>query len=183
MTKRRIYVLYEDRRGPVAQFGPHELLVSAVADDLGEDRAKVKDVIHAMPKKGDSNLLKACTQEVTRIGAGGEPVVAVFDDDRVRRLLKLPHETPKRAVAAQILADSSGKAQLIIRLLHANTESLVDACATCLGYKEAPKKHPDARDKVLNAAAWDTPDLRRRVRERVPTFGCLVTVVAGLWPK
>ena len=60
-----ITVLWEDQRGGMVKgFGPHELLVSCVADELRCARDEVKKLIVSVPKKGNGNVIRALEQEL-----------------------------------------------------------------------------------------------------------------------
>lgn len=179
MTRLPVYVLYEDQRGPVTQFGPHELVMSCVADTLGIDRHVVRDRLKAVPKKGDAKLYAACKTEVGRLGARGQPVVALFDDDKIRALLKVASTLPKRDVARRIVQESDQPQQLVVRLLEKNMETVVVAAAVLLG-EVAPPKSIQERERLLQRIAWDMPSRRAAVREQVPTFDCFVQVIAAL---
>lgn len=180
---RRIHILYEDRltRGTKpTQYAPHELLVSCVSDSLAMlTREQIRDRLVAVPKGGDSKLLAACVKDIGRLGSQGQPVAALFDDDKVRELLKLPKPTAKRDVARAIAELSSSPKQLVVWILDKNLESVVDAAATCLGKPSPPKTH-EARDKLLHAVAWGLPSPRHTLRASVPSFDCFVAGVARL---
>jgi len=85
-------VLYEDQQAAGAnEFGLHVLVRRCVMDQLGwsDDRfEELKKLLHGQPMKGDSKLLSACQAE--REAHGFPHVIAVFDDDKIRRHLGLP---------------------------------------------------------------------------------------------
>lgn len=134
--------------------------------------------LRSMPLKGDSKLLKRC-ESAGAIGHGA-PVIAVFDDDRVRRLLSLPAPTPKRTAAREILKLSGSPSCLVAWLLVKNTESLVHSLADFYAVATPPKR-PIERDRILNRAAEGSQrTARQHVRDAVQTFDCLVRGVARL---
>jgi hypothetical protein len=179
MSQRRIYILYEDQRGPTTQFGPHELLMSCVADALDVPRRDLRDRLRAIPLKGDSNLLANCHRRTAAIAPRGEPVVALFDDDKIRRLLKLPASTSKQDVAMNVLTQSRAEWQLVVWLLQDNIDTLVEAAASCIG-RPPGAKSPTARDRILLSIAWGPREQRDGLGRLVPSFACFVKGVSRL---
>lgn len=176
---RKIYLLYEDQRGPQKNFAPHAFLVRCVAEELGRQPRELQKRLEAIPCKGDSKVIAKLTDELDPVTRSGNPVVAVMDDDQIRQLLKLAPSTKKRDVAAHVVAMATGPT-VRLRLLVENMESLVDACATHLG-EAPPEKGHKGRDKYLLRGAWEmSAQDRRAIREAVPSFDCLVQVVADL---
>jgi hypothetical protein len=163
----------------VKGFGPHELAVSCVADRLRQDRWLIDQRLDPIPKKSDSRLLAAC-EDVPRISPRGMPVVALVDDDRIRRPLKLTPHTLKREVAAIIRNRTATPGQLIVCLLDRNIETLVKSAALRLDVRGAIVKRPIERDRILGKAAHATPDVRAALCGDVPTFGCFVDGLARL---
>lgn len=172
---RTIQVLYEDQRGPRKGFGLHELLVNCVADRTGKDRHALGGRLAAIPLKGNAKLLERCKVA----GAFGAPFVAVFDSDRVRRLLSLPPDATDAQVVGEI-GTRSGRNEIAVALLDRNTETVVEAAAHCFG-EPPPQKSIDARDKLLLRAAWNPDDgVRKCIEVRVPSFAALADGVARL---
>ncbi|MEX1368630.1 MAG: hypothetical protein AB1Z98_36215, partial [Nannocystaceae bacterium] len=78
----QVTVLWEDQRGMQARgFGPHELLVACLADDLGIDRQQLKSFVSSHPKKGVTKVRAALVRDLPRLSTSG-PVVAVVDRDK-----------------------------------------------------------------------------------------------------
>ena len=83
-----VTLLWEDERGGVAKgFGPHELLLSCIADDLGLPRELLLPCVNSVPKKGRDKLRTALQHEFLKLARFG-PVLAVIDKDRARDLWK-----------------------------------------------------------------------------------------------
>lgn len=175
-----VTVLWEDQRGVVAKgFGPHELLVSSVADELKVDRSSLKARVVSVPKKGNGNVVKALKYDLGKLKKCG-PVVAVIDRDKAAKLWKdKPFSAPDcmSGLKDQLQKDAPGEYELVF--LVENTESLTDAvCADSQKPCGANKPTPDERDQLLGKAAWGEPALRKQVLERVPSFARLVEKVA-----
>lgn len=120
-----VTVLWEDQRGEQAKkFGPHELLLSSVADDLSESesdqpqrRATLDKRIFGIPKKGDGNVRKALQKD---LGKFRGPVIAVMDRDQVHRLWIDKQPPPSNCI--QVTA-SKGSASSSASTLRARTTS------------------------------------------------------------
>lgn len=175
MSWRLITVLWEDSCGTqVKAFGSHALLLSCIADLLNRDRFALGKFVIASAKKGNSKLKGAIDSDCERLSRSG-PVIAVFDDDQVRRLYNLP----PNACKIQIIREARSHPSLDIVLLERNIEDLVDACCEALGIGlPETKSRPDERDKILNAAASAIdPKVREFVCEKIPSFSYLVRKV------
>jgi hypothetical protein len=83
-----ITVLWEDQRGvEVRGFGPHDLLVSCLVDDLNSDRRQVAKQVESHPKKGNTKVLKEIQRNYEHLRGRG-PLFAVVDRDRIQDLWK-----------------------------------------------------------------------------------------------
>jgi hypothetical protein len=174
----KVTVLWEDQRPANAKrFGPHELLVACLADEIAQARDTLSPRIISVPMKGNGNVLRAIQQNLGRLGEAG-PVCAVFDRDKIRDLVG-GGSAPlcMSGIKRLILAEVPGEVELL--LLDQNIESLVNACCRVAGV-EAPiaKPRPDLRDRVLGRTAWSTSGERAKVRAAVPSFERLVRWVA-----
>jgi hypothetical protein len=170
-----VAILYEDERGGVRDFPLHTLVVNSVADRLGLQPAQLKHRFEDIPKKGDSKLLKACETEAPRMLH--RVIVAIFDADKLHRLLKQPRDTSREELLQQLRARCSDP-RLVILLLEDNVESLVSAAATCLGRDVPDQKSNTSRDKVLAAAAWAADTVRTCIREALPSFAHITEELA-----
>lgn len=158
---RPLTLLYEDQRGAQNQFGLHELVKSCVHDLVGGERYLLEQALRdCRPLKSDTKVLLACREELPLIAPDGRVVVAVFDNDRVRRLLKLPTRATAEQVRAAIRSGCSAPEQLEIVLLIENMETVLRAAATCdagidpaLVDQAVRRKSPLARDAILNDIA------------------------------
>lgn len=171
----KIAILYEDERGPVKHYPLHMLVCACVADRASRPIDEVKGWLRAVPKKGDSKLLDACCEEVERMREG--IVFALFDaDGGLPRLLRKPGNTPLVELRAELESRfPTGRPR--IHLLERNTETVVEAAADCLGRARPETKNKLDRDNLLASAAWDSHEIRRCIRERVPSFASFVDAV------
>lgn len=81
-----VTVLWEDARGgQVKGFGPHELLIACLADDLGSPRWRLEKLVASVPKKGKERVHEALVQDRQRLLDRG-PLFGVVDRDRVREI-------------------------------------------------------------------------------------------------
>ncbi|MBM4395725.1 MAG: hypothetical protein FJ087_08545 [Deltaproteobacteria bacterium] len=169
-------VLYEDRIGPAAkQFGPHDLLCSCIADGVGISVWELIRDIAYVPLKGNGNLRNACV-DVERFRTKGETVVAVFDDDEIRRLLALPADSCKPAVKAAVGSHPG----LVVVLVERNIETLVDLAADATGCARPDKKDRTARDSILNRVAFGDERIRTSLLGKSESLRYLVRRVTEL---
>jgi hypothetical protein len=174
-----VTVLWEDQRGgDVLGFGPHELLIACLADDLDLHRWELSQRVQSQPRKGNSNVRKALQKDIAKLSRG--KVLAVLDRDKVRELWKTPGPMPAdcmKGITERFRGDAPGDYELLF--LVQNVESLLDGARTALC--EPPldgKPTPDRRDRLLHRCAGASVATRRQVRERCPSFDRLVTRVA-----
>ncbi len=188
---RQVVVWYEDSRSPRsegADFGPHDLLVSCLADEFdGREglhqeffrrRSELKRHLGACPLNGNGALLKRCRQLLANLDRS-DISVAVFDFDRVHELLPPAERGAARSVCKRELrrllvepqVGGRPSGQLHVTFLVENTESLLAALPS------PPQKKPDPaeRDRLLRPV-WSSPDRmeRNRLRRVVPSFDYIV---------
>jgi|GEM_PF-2041555 len=177
---RRVCVLYEDQRGPTKGFGLHELVKACVSDALHEQpRWRVNAALEDFrPLKGDTKLLEACRRDIDLLAADGRSVVAVFDNDKIRLLLKLAASAPDEAVVRAILKGGKMSERLSIVLLKQNMESVIEAAAQCDKSLDPKRiklavrhKDPLERDALLTELASE------RAR---PTRECMLDTLPSL---
>lgn len=185
-------VLYEDQRGSTKEFGLHNLVASCIADRTGDTVWAVLPGLLAVPKKGNGNLLKACRED-EQLAARGRKVVAVFDGDEVRPLLRLPADACRTLVRERIEEGCPFAGHLVVVLLEDNLEGVIEALRLCEGAApesaraEAERSHGslESRDRLLNALAYG-PE-RRADRDCVlkvmPSLERLVATLASLLPS
>jgi hypothetical protein len=179
-------ILYEDSRAvDVKDFALHLLVLRCVLERLGwpdERWYELKNLLHASPKKGDSNLLKAC--EDPREARGVRRVFAVFDSDKIRENTKLglSAKACKTRVREAILKRSGYASELRVVLLEQNMETVVTAVQRCKGLPTTGKLLPPDRDSVLASIAWrpEQASFRACVLEAVPSLAYLVDKLAAL---
>lgn len=153
-------VLYEDKRGPTPEFGLHRFITACIIDEIDGDYHRVEQSLSAHQCKGDSKLLAKCRDEIDDISRTGCPVIAVFDNDQVRRLLQLPANATDAQVREKIWKDKTGDTPLCIVLLKENTESVLRAIGACMPgidpgllAKAVDRKLLNERDIVFRKAA------------------------------
>ena len=182
---RPVIVLFEDSRSPAAKTALDDLLISCVADTLDvEDRQALRRCLEVRLCKGNHNLLDDC-RHVDDIARRGELVVAVFDDDKVRRLLSLPARAPQNQVEAAIKKGCPNPAGLEVVLLDKNMETLLRAARDChvqatdeIWTSAIQRKRLNARDQILKKLAFGARTFRDCVRKRLRSFEQLVTMAA-----
>ena len=183
---RPVIVLFEDARSPAVKTALDDLLISCVADTLGiEDRQALRPWLQVSLRKGNASLLDDC-RHVDDIARRGELVVAVFDDDKVRRLLGLPGKTPASRVEAAIKKGCPNPTGLEVVLLEKNMETLLRAARDCqveaadeTWNSAIAGKRLNARDQILKKLAFGARTFRDCVRKRVRSFEQLVTIATG----
>ncbi len=172
----RAVILYEDAAAgqPVA-FGPHRLVMQCLADRLGQPAWDLGRVVLGQPKKGNTQVRRACRDG--RLYDASRIVIAVYDDDQVRRMLGLPAGTCTRKIGDALRTESPAAGRLRVVLLQRNMEALVRVVRECRGLTSpgVRKPSPTERDQVLASV---TDPSRRHDRECVlramPSFAYLV---------
>jgi hypothetical protein len=137
------------------------------------------------PLKGVQNLLRACREDIDLIAADGRTVVAVVDNDEIRRQLKLPHAATDEHVEREIRKGCRAPERLLVVLLKENMESVLKAAAACdpgLDVKrmERAVRHKDLleRDAILMELARERArPLRDCVLRKVPSLQALVDLI------
>lgn len=185
MSVLRPIFLYEDS-GSRNDFGLHALVCACAGDHLANPRTyELTKKTESRPLRGDGNLRNAC-KDLDRTARRGQPVVAIFDADRVHRLLKLAPGAPLSDVIDAIKSESGSPPNLEVFVLERNLESVLDAIAQCHSsvnvgqLAEARRKRGNERDQILNAIA-NNPALRAVrdcIQERVPSLAAIVLAAA-----
>jgi hypothetical protein len=180
--------LYEDQRGPRQGFGLHALVKACVFDAINGERHRVEAMLgDHRPLKGVQNLLKACREEIDLIAADGRDVIAVIDNDQIRRQLQLPRAATDERVEREIRKGCRAPDRLVIVLLKENMETVLKAAAACdptLDSKRIARavRHKDLleRDAILAELSRERARaLRDCVLRKVPSLQALVDLVAG----
>lgn len=186
---RQVCVLYEDQRGPQRSFGLHELAKACVRDRLEpQPRHEIDQALNdCRPLRGDSNVLKKFREDVDNIAADGRPVVAVFDNDRIRRLLQLPAKATDAQVLQEIRKGTSSN-RLHVILLNRNMESVIKAAHECdpsisqesvdLAISNKDRLERDVILTRLTGAQFKV--VRDCIREKLPSFQELVDLLCEL---
>lgn len=180
----KITVLWEDKLTVLARgFGPHDLLVSCVADDLQCAPEALKGTVVPVPKKGNGNVMRALEQELDKLRRSG-PVCAVLDRDKAAELWPAGQRPPACLSGLRTAVSERARGDYELVLLIENMETLVDACCRAM-MTDMPraKPSPDTRDRILGKLAWGEADARTIVRNAVPSFDRLVRWVARRMPR
>jgi hypothetical protein len=174
-----VTVLYEDQSAArPTNYGPHILLLACVADARGEELWSLRGRVDGIPKKGDTKLRTALRDDGDLLATRG-PLVAMFDDDRVRRCYDLPKGACKREVLDAACREATGSPSVV--LLHRNMEDVVKAaCAALHRTAPAAKPGPEERDRILHRAASAERNVRDAILVAVPSFARLVETVDRL---
>jgi hypothetical protein len=181
-----VTVLWEDQRGQQAKsFGPHELVISSVADDLCDDlndfhlkRAFLSRIVVGHPKKGNGSVLAALRRDLEAFSG---PVVAVLDRDKAHKLWSHLHPSPSncmQGIRRQFRIEAPGEYDLVF--LINNVEDLVNAALQVMSKPPLMyKPDPDERDRILGEAVWGSRDVRAAIRVLCPSFDRIVKIVSG----
>lgn len=175
-----VTVLWEDQSSSIrAGFGPHELLVSCLADELPIGRNTIKNLVESNPRKGNGNVRASLKKDLTKLSNSG-PVIAVLDRDKILDLWKKPGPPPAdcwKEIDARMKSEAPGEYRLL--LIEQNIESLLEAACASLSQPVPEKKpNPNERDAILNSAAWHNAAVRDDIRQRCPSFDRIVCRVA-----
>jgi hypothetical protein len=170
-----VTVLWEDSHGVgVKGFGPHELLVTYVAKELGWDRPAVSRIVRSLARNGVGNVRRALKNDLSKLTRSG-PVVAVIDVDKAHKLWS-PGVVPascKSAMNKRIHQEVEGDFDLVF--LEQNMESLLNACDPAGLARLGRKPTPFERDQILGRAASGNPATpMNSVLEGCPSFARLV---------
>lgn len=167
-------ILYEDQIGvELKSFGLHNLLLRCVCDELNDVAPwELGRRIEGHPKKGDAGVIRALEVDGRRLMDSGH-LIALVDDDKIRRRLGLEKGSCRRIVADGIRSKAVG---CDVVLLVTNTETLLKSCEQLLGGAlNSEKPDPVTRDRLFNKFAnATTPVQRLCLRENVPSFDRLV---------
>lgn len=190
-----VLVLYEDSaaQGNVPEFGLHNLVVSCVADRLGQSPWSLHSRIDGRPLRSNTKLLAALGEGFDRLLDSASLVVAVLDYDEAPRLLRAD-ETCMSALrgalclrtpgAEELLATGRLEISFLVENLETILRSLRELGFTHAGLEAALAKKPLARDRVLNALAYagSASAIRAALVTKVPSFGRLVAKVERALP-
>jgi hypothetical protein len=168
----KVTVLWEDSlsRGTVTrQFGPHELLVACLEDDLRRPRWDLSKSIFSNPRNGRDKVRLSLRNDLDRLRRDG-PVVAVIDRDRARELWPAAEAADcMSGIKRRLSEDAPGDYEVVF--LHRNVESLVEAvCAALRLPVPAKKPNPNDRDEILLKATSASIEVRGEVRRLCASF-------------
>ena len=178
-------VVYEDKGGPVHEFGLHKLVVACVAAKLGLEVWQVDRCLDSIPRNGNGNVVRACRSEARLLCQRGTPLIAVLDEDKIRRHVGLAPAACRTEIVAAIKQGSTAAALVEVVLLRQNLETVLECIARVRPSWEnvqvALRKGRHAlneRDMVLGKAARDL-EVQKRVMDEVPSFARLVDTLAN----
>lgn len=188
-----VAVLYEDRRGDDNAFGLHDLVCQCVVDRMGWTSRTFYDirktVVQGIPAGGDSKLLMKCRQDLKIFANKFSRVFALYDEDKVARLIQLTGRACRPAICKQLVEGCEPADKLEVVLLHRNTETVLkvirDSGLTSIRAKvfaEAIQKRRHSRnmrDRVFTRCALElSVAARSRLLNQLPDMDRLVTRVA-----
>lgn len=181
MTK--ILVIYEDARAAAGEFGPHELILGCVGDEVGKRVHELRQHVRGIPMNGVPKVLAALTDadRLRGLAPGGIPILALIDADRIRN--HIPQGLRGAAdLEAAIRSRFSEPERLTVVLLDRNLETVIVAIGDCDErelVEEALRKDINARDRLLGKLGNDPVrrPIRDCVRKAVPSFDRAVGVV------
>jgi hypothetical protein len=190
MAKAVVTVLYEDQRGQRQQgFGLHMLVKACVFDAINGQRRWLEEeaLKDFRPLKGAPSLLRACREEIELIAPDGHSVVAVFDNDQIRRLLALPRNATAARVEQEIRKGCRASSSLFIVLLEQNTESVIKAAAKCdptIDKKRVERavkqKEPLDRDAILSELSRErSRPVRDCILRELSSFRTLINLLCS----
>jgi hypothetical protein len=201
----RIFILYEDSRGPTNGFGLHKLVLAATHDVLGESGSEIsrhvlEKRIVDIPKRSDGKVLAAIRDDGERLHAGHSALVAWLDDDKIHRTLGLAANASQAAKLAAIRSYAPSllvqrQDALEIHLVNGNTETFLEACHAVRPGALSPEtfaaalaKDRTARDLCFAEIAKQIHGKwRAELRGRDPGFDAVIRHLARLashepWP-
>lgn len=189
----KVTILYEDSRRQLSrEYGPHELVKSYLADVLAIDRydRRLKDDLVPIPCKGDSNLLKQIQRNGERLIRNGGWVIAVFDADKLHRLVDLDAAACKKALTGAVDERGPSIERLSVVLLEDNLETLFERLKElaehelrCDWQAVIERKRHAERDRILTSLARDPQrdGLRRQLVQQMPSLAYLMCKVWRAW--
>lgn len=179
-------VFYEDKHAPQSKtFAPHELVLSCVQDRLQGagfqlQRRRLTNEIVCKACGGDSNLRKELQQNGRRVAQSGA-VFALFDEDKIRELLKMNRTTAVRSILAELGKQTGAVPGVRFVLLVRNMEDVVNACRQTRKQPPLPgKPTPAERDREIAPLIYGPEADRASVLSAIPSLECLVDQLA-LW--
>jgi hypothetical protein len=188
--RRPVTVFYEDSAapGPIAGFGPHRLVVQCVADDLRVNAWELRGRLLGIPRGGSAVIRADCRENPSRFVSDGRLAFAVYDGDRLAKLLGLRGDACKAEIKTVLLGECPWREHLRVVILDRNLESVLSAARACdasLADERTwelalRRKLLAERDAILHRAATEARrTLRDCVRKAMPSFDYLVTCLAA----
>ena len=183
-----VVVLYEDSRAPDRKFAFHDLVVRAVLDRRGDSEATswtYAGRVKADPRNGNGNVLREFENRdrLESLLSRGR-VVAVFDSDKIMKLVPVGVAACKSSVTAWLSERAAVANSVKVVLLERNLETIVAAIQEADRhlvsddeFRRAAGKDRIARDTILRKAA-SRSDVRQALRDSVPSFAYLVDHIA-----
>lgn len=174
-----VLVYYEDQCADrPTSYGPHVLALCCVADRIGCTAWDLSPFAEANPCKGDGNLKRELDANARHYRGD---IVAVFDNDGVRRVYGLGQSTCKLDVRSTIRDRCARDVGVVF--LEQNLDDLVAVCCDALGEPRPVRKlRPRDRDPVFHRLTRHDAAAKRASLLSAPaglvSFGYLVSVLA-----
>jgi len=164
MTYQPITIFYEDSVRPKSHprdFGFHRFVMTCIFDRIDQDRPDLENACTCNPRNGSSEILKSIRNDIEYISRDGRNVVAVFDHDKVTKLLKIDKETRDDVIIEKIKGECPLPDKLHVFLIRENLESVIENIERCdqsnlidrKTIRLAKEKHLDERDLVFKKAS------------------------------
>lgn len=187
MTRCVAIVLYEDSLRK-HEFEPHRFVCTCVLDRTGQNLGHLTIALQSRPMNGVDAVIQA-VRRGNEIATRGESLIALVDEDRVRRHLKLSAKKSGEEVEQHLGELCPQEVRFRAFVLERNLESLLRAVAECFKAHESIRASATAalnkdrfeRDKAFKSAAKSVFSRERQcVTERLPSFGRFVQHLAEL---
>ena len=170
----------------------HRLVVRCVHDRTQGDLGALLRAFADRPMKSNTKVRAACLEERQLLTRTGASLVALYDDDRVRGLVKKPKSACKLEVRQALQQECGDDPKLRVVLLVKNTESVLEVLeqsglmttfARADFHEAIERKSVLKRDEILHRAAdGDMLKAREHLRQHLPSFEYLITKLAELVP-
>lgn len=160
----RVMVMYEDQRTDSSGFAFHDMVCQLVLDSGEFDSTLYdfrKNKLLANPQKSDGKMLRKLKND-TKLILRKHKLVAVFDLDKVRRLLSLASNACRRSICNKI-KENCGTDKVDVVLIDQNIESVIKQIqsfgrvdVTPDLFEQALKKKLLSRDAVFARCVYTT---------------------------
>jgi len=149
-----------------------------------------KTVIQGVPAGGDSNLRKICQQDLKTLAVRNVRVFALYDEDKVARLVKLTGRPCRPLICERLSKGCEPAEKLEVVLLRRNAETAIEVIRDSglttiqeMVFAEALRKRRNSRnmrDRIFTCCARELAiDVRAQLLTRLPDIDRLVTRIVA----